>query len=148
MNTITQTRAHPLLANFSNWAIGHDSLLEEMLNQIRPKGSITPTYPPHNLIKEDDQRYRIELAVAGFSKSDLEVKVDKDILIISGKKKEQEHQDNSIIYRGIGQRSFSKSFHLAENVVVNSASFQDGLIIVILEQIRHPKSEPKVFNLD
>ena len=77
---------HPFFSNFSNWAIGHDKLFNEMVRIVDnvPYPS-AGSYPPHNLIKDGDGQYTIELATAGFDKEELEVKTESDKLTTTGR---------------------------------------------------------------
>ena len=83
-----------------------------------------PTHP--NLVKMAMVKYTIELATAGFTKEELEVKTEYSKLTISGRETEEE-DDEKIVHKGIAKRPFSKSFTLAEDVVVDDVSFKDGM---------------------
>ncbi len=152
MNTPNIMRIRPFLDNFSNVAIGHERLFEEMINQFSNGSLSKSSYPPHNLIKETEEKYRIEIAVAGFSKDEILVKTQEDKLIIKSIPKlpfenEEEKSKDIIVYKGIAERDFVKSFHLSEDVVVTDASFNNGVIIINLERIIPEEKKPKIFNL-
>jgi molecular chaperone IbpA len=100
------------------------------------------SFPPHNIIKLDDNRYLVELAVAGFSKEDVEISVEDNILTIRGEKKDK---DDSVTYihRGIGTRSFTKSLTIADTVEVRGAEFKDGILRVALENIIPEHKKPR-----
>ena len=138
---------HPFFSNFSNWAIGHDKLFNEMVRIVDnvPYPS-AGSYPPHNLIKDGDGQYTIELATAGFDKEELEVKTESDKLTISGKKTKEE-DDKKIVHKGIAKRPFSKSFILAEDVVVNDASFNNGMLTINLQKIIPEEKKEKIYSL-
>lgn len=112
------------------------------------------SYPPYDLIKYNDHHYRIVLATAGFSKDELSVVEEKQKLIIKGKKHERKvsseqqpsEETNSSeqwIHRGIATRKFSKVFMLADNVKVEDAKYEDGLLTVDVVQLVPPENEPK-----
>ena len=137
----------PFFSKFSTWAIGHDRLFRDMINMVEKTPNRTASsYPPHNLIKNDNRQYVIELAAAGFSKEELEIKTEDGTLTISGRKKEEE-DDEKFAQKGIAKRPFSKSFHLASDVVVNDVSFKDGMITIDLQQVVPEDKKEKIYNL-
>jgi molecular chaperone IbpA len=110
--------------------IGFDHL-ERLLDSARRLDDQTFSYPPYNIEKTSEDGYRISMAVAGFSGSDLEITARENLLIISGKaRKEQEAAQ--YLHRGIAGRSFERRFELADHIKVVGASLQDGLLHVDL----------------
>jgi len=152
MNTSSIMKIRPYLDNFSNMVIGHERLFEEMISQFP---NYISNYPPHNLIKETEEKYRIEIAVAGFSKDKISVKTQENKLIIKSIPKEfefaaypkEKESKDTIIHKGIAERDFIKSFHLSEDVIVTDASFNNGVIIINLERIIPEEKKPKIFKL-
>ena len=137
----------PFFSKFSTWAIGHDRLFRDMLNMVEKTPNRTASsYPPHNLIKNGNGKYVVELAAAGFSKEELEIKTEDGTLTISGRKKEEE-DDEKFAQKGIAKRPFSKSFHLASDVVVDDVSFRDGMITIDLQQVVPEDKKEKIYNL-
>ena len=137
----------PFFSKFSTWAIGHDRLFRDMLNMVEKTPNRTASsYPPHNLIKNGNGKYVVELAAAGFSKEELEIKTEDGTLTISGRKKEEE-DDERFAQKGIAKRPFSKSFHLASDVVVDDVSFRDGMITIDLQQVVPEDKKEKIYNL-
>jgi molecular chaperone IbpA len=106
-------------------------------------------YPPYNIRKVNDTDYVIELAVAGFGKKDIEVKSVENTLTIKSKDKKEEvlDEDENILHRGISQRSFTRSFTVAEDVVVKGADLKDGLLSVKLERIIPDEKKPKIIDI-
>ena len=105
---------------------------EPLFSELERLTSGTPgqdNYPPHNIVKLDDEHFSIELAVAGFSKDDVEVELKDGTLTISGSKTEDER---NYAHKGISSRKFSKSFRLAEYVVVDDADLANGVLVVNL----------------
>ena len=100
------------------------------------------TFPPHNILKLDDNRYIVELAVAGFSKDEIDITVDDGNLVIKG---EKEEKDTGIQYlhKGIGTRSFTKTLRIADTVEVKGAEFKDGILKIGLENIIPEHKKPK-----
>ena len=137
----------PFFSKFSTWAIGHDRLFIDMINMVEKTPNRTASsYPPHNLIKNGNGQYVVELAAAGFSKEELEIKTEDGTLTISGRKKEEE-DDEKFAQKGIAKRPFSKSFHLASDVVVDDVSFRDGMITIDLQQVIPEDKKEKIYNL-
>ena len=98
-------------------------------------------YPPYNLIQEDDDTYLVEIALAGFDKDDISVTTDKDQLIIKGEREEE--KDTTYTHKGIATRSFTRSFALAEFMVVTGAEFENGMLSIRVERIVPEEKKPK-----
>ena len=133
---------NPTLSNFQRWAVGYDRLFQAMSDAPRSEQG----YPPHNFIKESDEDFRIELALAGFSKEDVEVVQKEQKLTISGNNSEKEDQEN-ILHKGIASRAFTKTFYLAETIEVMEASFENGMVIIQLRQNIPEDKKPKLIEL-
>ena len=95
-------------------------------------------YPPYNIRKTGKDNYSIEVALAGFSKKDVEVEFEDNILTVRTKqlnKSEDQNVDGEIIHKGISQRQFARSFTIADDVKVNGAELKDGLLTIACERI-------------
>ena len=91
------------------------------------------SYPPYNIEVIEEDKYRITIAVAGFSNEDIEILLEESQLLITGKiKRKKINSDRSFLYRGIAERSFQRRFNLAEHVVVKSADLDNGLLHIDL----------------
>ena len=101
-----------------------------------------PSFPPHNIIKLDDTHYVVELAVAGFSKDEIEITSEDGTLTIKGERKDKD-VDVTYLHRGIGTRSFTKTLTIAETVEVKGAEFKDGILRVGLENIIPEHKKPR-----
>ena len=130
----------PSLVNFERRAIGYDKLFKRIIDM--PEND-NQSYPPHNLIKESDTEFRIELALAGFSKKEVKVVQEEQRLTISGNNSEEEGNEN-ILHKGIASRAFTKTFDLAENIEVTEASFENGMVIIKLRQDIPEDKMPKL----
>src|SRR4029079_17855129 len=96
-------------------------------------------YPPFDLIKLGDNDYRIELAVAGFKPDELDITAQQNVLIVTGRKKDEDEHGNSLgannyVYRGIATRSFERRFALADHIQVRGADMKDGLLSIELKR--------------
>jgi len=121
--------------------VGFDRLLstfEEFDNlQLKPQ-----TYPPYNLIKEDDLNWTIEIAIAGFKREEIDVTYENCKLIVSGAISESQSK-KEYLHRGIAKRDFSHKFILAETVVVKNAQIEDGTLVIKLENIIPEEKKPR-----
>jgi molecular chaperone IbpA len=97
-------------------------------------------YPPYNVIKQDEDTYLVELALAGFDRSDLTVTADNGNLIVKG---EKESKDVEFQHKGIATRSFTRSFALGEYMEVTGAEFENGMLAVTVERIVPEEKKPK-----
>ena len=107
---------------------------------------IQSNYPPYNIRKAGKDKYAIEVAVAGFNKDDVEVEFEDNFLTVRTKKvdKTVEKDGDEIIHKGISQRSFSRSFTIADDVKVNGAQLKDGLLTVNCEKIIPEQKKKKL----
>jgi molecular chaperone IbpA len=102
------------------------------------------SYPPYNIQKAGDDRYRITMAVAGFSESDLSITSENSKLVVTGQKpEEQETEENGFLHRGIATRSFERRFNLADHVKVSGARLDNGLLHIELEREIPEAMKPK-----
>ena len=125
--------------------LGFDSLFNTLQNtQIHDARGAG--YPPYNVIKRDDGHFLIEIAVAGFSKEDIDLTLEKGVLTIIGKKKTGADQ-REYAHRGISQRAFERSFTLADTLKVVGADIVDGMLVVILENNIPEEDKPQTINL-
>lgn len=121
---------------FPRHFVGFDSLLNEL--ELRHEDT---NYPPYNIIKQGNNRYAIELAVAGFSKDDIEItSEDRDLIVKATKNKEV---DAEYLHKGISTKSFEKNFRLAEHVQVVGADLSDGMLSIELEVVLPDEKRPK-----
>ena len=130
----------PSLVNFERRAIGYDRLFQQLMDMPEKDNQ---TYPPHNLIKESDTEFKIELALAGFTKEEVKVVQEEQTLTISGNNSDKEGNEN-ILHKGIASRAFTKTFDLAENIEVTEASFDNGMVIIKLRQDIPEDKMPKL----
>mgnify|MGYP003346403903 CR=1 FL=1 len=99
------------------------------------------SYPPYDLIKLDEDTYKLSLAIAGFTKEDIDVSVDNGTLIIKGETTESE--DAEIVHKGIAGRKFTRTFALGEYMEVTGAEFENGMLSVTIERIVPEEKKPK-----
>ena len=128
------------------YAVGFDRVFDRLNNYVVHQNHMTPTgFPPYNIRKEGDYNFVIELALAGLSKDDLEVEVaDQTLTVRSIDKKEDEGE---LLHRGISYRQFTRTWTLAENVVVNEAKMENGMLVVRLEHVVPEEKKPRKISI-
>ena len=126
------------------FSVGFDDLFDHFNNQLEIKQ--TSSYPPYNINRIDDLNYQIEMALAGFSKSDIEVKtVDGQLTIKSIESETKDEKET--LHRGISKRKFSRTFTLAEDMKVNGAELKDGMLLIELEKIVPEEKKPRTIDI-
>ena len=103
-------------------------------------------YPPHNVVKDGDAKYQIEMAVAGFNKKDINIEVKEHILTIKGNR-EKRRESDAYVHKGISNRKFEKSFRLSEYTEVTGADMTDGILTVNLEVVLTEEKQPRTINI-
>ncbi len=112
--------------------VGFDRMMNLLDNASRVDDS-APSYPPYNIEKTGEDAYRITMAVAGFGEEDLDITVKEQSLIVSGKKKvDEKEEDVSYLHRGIATRAFERRFDLADHIRVDAAELRNGLLSIEL----------------
>lgn len=119
------------LAPLHRSSIGFDRIFDMLENATRTPA--VDNWPPYDTIKLSDDRYRITMAVAGFSRDELDISVQPNLLIVTGERKNSE-QEGEYLYRGIASRAFSRRFELADHVQVSGAQLVDGLLTIELQR--------------
>lgn len=126
------------------FSVGFDSVFDSFLNMdiTRDTG-----YPPYNIRKLNEYQYAIEMALAGFSKQDIEVEAEDGRLTVRSKSDTSEEQgdnNDNYVHRGIAKRSFLRQFNLSDDIIVKSADLKDGMLVVSLERVVPDEKKPKL----
>jgi molecular chaperone IbpA len=122
--------------------VGFDNIFNELERLVDGTAPTKYTsFPPHNIIKLDDNKYVVEMAVAGFGQDEVDVEIHDGTLIVKGEKKDQTEVD--YLYRGIATRSFTKSIRLNDSIEVRGAQFKDGILKIALENIIPEHKKPR-----
>ena len=117
-------------------SVGFDSVFDHFESMFNESPSLHTNYPPYDILKTDEHSYVIELAVAGFSKKDIEVTVENGVLTVeSDREGNAESSGQEIIHRGISKRYFKKSFSISDDVEIRGAELKDGLLRIYMEKI-------------
>jgi len=132
--------------NINRYAIGFDHLMDHLVTLHSNNNLTTNEYPPYDIIKEGENNYKIELAVAGFKKDELSIQLKDNTLTIKGESNSK-NSNGDYLHKNIARRSFSKDFTLAENIEVGEASFEDGVLSVSLTHNIPEEQRPKEISI-
>ena len=131
------------------WAIFNDPFFIGFNRNLTQLNNVYKTnnqsYPPYDLLKLDEDTYRLSLAVAGFSKDNIDVSVDKGTLIVKGEIVEV--TDAEVVHKGIAGRKFVRSFALGEYMEVTGAEMKDGMLHISIDRIVPEDKKPKTIKI-
>ena len=134
-------RASPTPLNFGDlekilgFSVGFDSMFDRWESAFSVEGNRS-SYPPYNIRREGDEKYLIELAIAGLKEDDLEVSLQSQVLTIRSKKENAGSEENTnYVHRGIAKRQFEREFTLSDDIVVKGCDLTNGMLTIELEKI-------------
>jgi molecular chaperone IbpA len=122
-------------------AIGFDSLFDQ-LNRTFANSKNDGNYPPHNVVKLNESNYVIEVAVAGFSDTEIDVELKENMLTVKGEQIPAE-DEIEYLHKGISNRNFTRTFPLAENIEVRGATVKNGILSIALELLIPEEKQAK-----
>lgn len=131
-----------LLPNWAPFAVGFEDTFKRFSDLANTTLKAT-NYPPYDIVKVDDNKYTIEMAVAGFGKQNIEIELADNKLIVSGKAVSDEKNLTNILYKGIANRSFQRAFTLADTIEVEGAELVNGILKIWLENIIPDHKKPR-----
>ena len=134
------------------FTVGFDDMFDHFDNMVDhlPHMTAANSYPPYDIVKTGSLTYDIQVALAGYSKKDISVNFEDNILKIESVKSKQEKEvedNNGVLHKGIAKRSFSKGFTIADDVEVKGAELKDGLLKVSLEKIVPDHKKARTINI-
>jgi molecular chaperone IbpA len=126
-------------------SVGFDRMAQLADAALRsPTASNAPAYPPYNIEKVSEDDYRITMAVAGFAEKDIDVTVNQNSLIVTGKvEKTEESEGRQFLHRGIAERAFERRFELADFIKVTGADLENGLLHISLVREIPEEAKPR-----
>ena len=127
--------------------VGFDNIFDRLFDMDLTRDS---GYPPYNIRKDSENTYSIEVALAGFSKEDIEVEVTDGTLTIRSHPEDRtavDKADESFVHKGIAKRSFMRSFSLSDDIIVKGADLKDGMLIVDLERVIPDEKKPRLIQI-
>ena len=126
------------------YAVGYDRIFDTLSRYVDNNATSTG-FPPYNIRKEGDYTYVVEMALAGFGKKDIEVEVAEGTLSVRSVKENTE--DESTVYRGISYRKFERKFTLADDLVVNGAKLENGMLTIDIERVVPEEKKPRLVSV-
>ena len=133
------TTLQSLNKSFDPFSIGFDRVIDEMLEVSKTVSK----YPPYNIKKINDKKWVIEMAVAGFAKSDIEVTLNGNKLVVSGSAQEDEAEEGVYAFKGIANRDFQHTFKIADKVEIGNAEMVNGMLKIWLESLAQAQDNIK-----
>lgn len=132
------------LANLNRALIGFDTFFENFENRFA--NQINNNYPPHNILKHNEDTYEIQIAVTGFEPEEISVQVDQNQLIIKGESS-KDAEDVNYLHRGLAQRDFTRVFALAEHIEVGEAKIKNGVLKIEVTRVVPEALKPRVLKI-
>ena len=131
---------------FNKMLIGSDKMFDR-LRELSETATKVVNYPPYSIKKLDDNRYTIEMAVAGFGKNEIDVVVDDKKLVITGNIQNKE-DEGEYLFQGLAHRPFTRNFELTDSVEVKSCELFNGILKVFLETFIPESKKPKLIEIN
>ena len=132
------------LQKMMGFSVGFDSVFDRFFDMDTTRDS---GYPPYNIRKINEAQYVIEIALAGFSKDDIEIELTEGNLAVRSKKEEETNGDESFVHKGIAKRSFLRSWTLSDDIIVQGADLKDGMLIINLEKVIPDEKKPRLIQI-
>ena len=125
------------------YSIGFDRMFDRLFDE----NVATTNYPPYNIVKIDDLNYNIEIAIAGFSKDDIEIETKENILSVKSQSRPDGDDDKNYLHKGISNRAFKRTWQISDDVVVKGATFENGMLNIELERIIPEEKKPRLIKI-
>ena len=132
---MTNSKALSIFNQLRPLSVGFDDVFDHFESMFDYDTINISNYPPYNIVKTGDNKYDVEVALAGFNKKDINVSVENGMLTIESKEDKSKDKDGEVIHKGISKRYFKKSFTISDDVEVKGAELKDGMLRVSMEKI-------------
>lgn len=129
--------------DYDRFYVGFNDHVTKMAELHKEVAKNIPAYPPYNIKKSGDNTYQIELAVAGFGKQDIEVELADNKLVIRGNSSAETPAEENFLVKGIGMRSFTRTFAIDDHIEVQNAELINGMLKIVLEKLVPEEKKPK-----
>ena len=141
--------------NLSVWnslrpfSVGFDSIFEEFDRMLESTERYNSNHPPYNIRRINENDYKIEVALAGYSRDDIELELKENTLTVRNKQKEKivNEEGNGVIHKGISTRQFERSFTISEDIKVKNAELVNGLLNIDLERIVPEEKKARLISI-
>ena len=136
--------------NLSPFTVGFDRIFDRLIEiENHPQHGGSQGFPPYNIrVNKDEDKFSIELALAGLDESDVDIEVKENQLSIKSTYENTEDTTDKFVHKGISKRKFTRSFTLADDIVVQGASFKNGLLTIGLERIIPEEKRPQKIKIN
>ena len=144
MTTFSLSHLDPsnMLKGADKFMVGYDRVFDQLARAHDQLTKNVPNYPPYNIRKTDENTYVIEMAVAGFGESEIEITLEDDKLTVNGSANRDENTEE-VLYQGLALRDFTRTFTLNDQIEVENAEMVNGLLKIWLERIIPESKKPK-----
>jgi HSP20 family molecular chaperone IbpA len=129
--------------DFARFFVGYDKVVEKLTNIADQSAKLIQHYPPFNIKKVNESKYAIEIALAGFSRQDIQIELDGAKLVITGNIESKDTEEN-YVFKGISNKPFTREFTLADNVEIQGAEFINGMLKIWLDTLVPQKNKKKI----
>lgn len=146
---VIMTRNLSVWNSLRPFSVGFDSIFDEFDRMLESTERYNTNYPPYNIHRIDDHNYRIEVALAGYSKDDIEIELKENNLTVRNQPKEKvvNENGNGVIHKGISTRQFERSFTISEDIKVKDAELKNGLLTIDLERIIPEEKKARLISI-
>jgi molecular chaperone IbpA len=134
------------LAQLNRALVGFDRLFDGF--ETKFANQLATNYPPHNVVKLDETRYAIEIAVAGFKRHEISVEIEQEVLTVRGEcETPNESASRQYLHKGLSSRNFERSWQLAEHMIVEGAEMKDGILTISLKYVIPEEKKARVIDI-
>ena len=146
---VIMTRNLSVWNSLRPFSVGFDSIFDEFDRMLESTERYNTNYPPYNIHRVDEHNYKIEVALAGYSKEDIEIELKENNLTVRNKPKEKvvNENGNGVIHKGISTRQFERSFTISEDIKVKDAELKNGLLAIDLERIIPEEKKARLISI-
>ena len=122
---------------------------DDLFNRFHAYGTGSPTgqYPPYNIVKESAEKWRIELALAGWSADQIEVSTEQNVLLVKSKEQDPSTQEEEYFHRGVASRKFTRGFNLSDDVEIGKVEFVNGMLTIDLQKVIPEHQKRQVYDI-
>ena len=132
-----------VIKDFDKFFVGFDESAKQLQALHADLTKNIPNYPPYNIRKNDENSYTIEIAVAGFGESEIDITIDGGKLIVKGNVETETDTSNDYLFKGIATRAFTRAFAIDDHIEVKNAELFNGMLKIALERLIPEEKKPK-----
>ena len=129
----------------NRYSVGFDDLFDRL--HAYGTGSPTAQYPPYNIVKDSAEKWRLELALAGWSADQVEVSTEQNVLLVKSKEQDPSTKEEQYVHRGVASRTFARGFNLSDDVELGKVSFVNGMLTIELQKVIPEHQKRRVYDI-